>query len=342
MTALLAAVAISLLPSPPPDVAIPIEAFATPELPAVTAEAYVLYDLSGDLELLSHNADEPRAMASVTKLMTALVVLDAADLGDEVVISQSAADTGEAEVGLTTGEVWTVWELLNAIIVRSGNDAATALAEFIGGSVAGFADLMNAKAIELGMVSTSFVNPHGLDADGHFSTANDLVLLARAAYADPVIAQLARTRVVKFRPAPDGDRRRATNTNDLLGAFDGVVGLKTGFTSQAKRVLVSAATRDGRTLICVVMGSEDHFADTRELLEYGFEMYGIADRFAAPLAGEQGGGVTPMIDATEAARLSLLPEMIIVDATASRAPTPLEERVSAALVRLVPPLLTAP
>jgi len=335
------AVAIALVASlPTPHV--PIEVFSQDPLPTIEAPSYVLFDVTGDMTLASQAADEPRPMASVTKLMTALVVLDNTELGDPVVISDSAADTGEAEVGLVAGETWTVWELLNAIIVRSGNDAATALAEHVGGSVAGFADLMNAKAAELGMTSSHFVNPHGLDADGHFSSANDLLTLGLAALDDPVLARLARTRVVKFRTAPNGAVRRAVNTNELLGAFEGVAGLKTGFTSKAGRVLVSAAARDGRTLVAVVMGTEDHFADTRELLAYGFDMFGLVDRLLAPLAGEQGGGIPAAIDQAEAARLRLVPELPLVDATAQRRRTPLEDRIYEAIVSLMPPILEAP
>lgn len=332
------AVAVTLVASlPTPH--LPIDAFTQDPSPTIEAASYVLFDVTGDLVLLSHEADEQRPMASVTKLMTALVVLDNTELGDPVVISARAAATGEAEVGLVEGETWTVWELLNAIIVRSGNDAATALAERVGGSVAGFADLMNAKAAELGMTNSHFVNPHGLDADGHYSSANDLLTLGRAALEDPVLARLARTRVVKFRAAPDGAVRRAVNTNALLGAFEGVAGLKTGFTGNAGRVLVSTATRDGRTLVAVVMGTEDHFADTRELLNYGFDMFGVVDRLLAPLAGEQGGGIPSTIDSAEAARLRLTPELPIADTTAFRQRTPLEERIYEALVSLIPPIV---
>lgn len=338
---MIASIAVALVASLPlPH--IPIDAFTPDSPPVIEAASYALFDVTGDLTLLSHEADEPRPMASVTKLMTALVVLDNSELGDPVIISSSAAATGEAEVGLVAGETWTVWELLNAIIVRSGNDAATALAEHVGGSVPGFADLMNAKAAELGLTDTHFVNPHGLDADGHYSSANDLLILGRAALDDAVLARLARTRVVKFRTAPNGAVRRAVNTNALLGAFEGVVGLKTGFTGNAQRVLVSAASRDGRTLLAVVMGTDDHFADTRELLDYGFDMFGVVDRLLAPLAGEQGGGVPATIDETEAARLRLIPELPIADTTAARSRTPLEDRIYQALLTLIPPIVGTP
>lgn len=320
---------------------IPLDSFVPADPPAIQAPSFVLYDLTGDLVLLTQAADEQRAMASVTKLMTALVVLDYTELADEVVISESAAGAGEAEVGLVEGEVWTVWELLNAIVVRSANDAAMALAEHVGGSVAGFAELMNAKAAELGMVNSHFVNPHGLDADGHYSSANDLLRLGLAALDDPVVSQLMRTRVVKFRPTPNGAPRRSVNTNELLGAFAGVAGMKTGFTNNARRVLVSTATRDGRTLVAVVLGAEDHFADTRELLEYGFEMFGVADRLRVPLVGEQGDGSPAGVDPGEAARLRLVPQLPIV-VVGAREMTPLEERIDEALRQLLPPLLSTP
>ena len=333
------ATAALVLAAVPPTIEVPIDVVPAAPAPVLEAEAYALYDLDAEMELLNHNADEQRAMASVTKLMTALVTLENASLADEVVISESAAGTGEAEVGLVAGETWTVWELLNAIIVRSGNDAATALAEYVGGSVEGFAELMNAKAADLGMAGTNFVNPHGLDADGHYSTANDLVLLGLAAHSDPVVARLARTRVVKFRPAPSGEVRRITNTNELLGSFDGVVGLKTGYTGDAGRVLVSTARREGRTLVAVVMGTEDHFADSRELLEFGFDMYGISDRIAGLGAGEQGGGSPSVLDPRETARLRAMPELQAIDVSARTTQTPLEARVTAALGSLLPPLL---
>lgn len=261
--------------------------------PAPEAVAWLLYDDTNDVMLASFNIDEPRAPASVTKIMTALVALDRAELDEIVTISESAADIGEAEVGLAAGEQWTLWELLNAIVVRSGNDAAVAIAEHIGGSVEGFSAMMNAKARALGMTNSNFANPHGLDAEGHVMSAADMLILGQAALDDPVISRLTRTQVVKFRPDPEGIRRRARNTNELLAAYPGVIGIKTGFTNQAGRVLLSSAERYGRRFIAVVMGTEDHFAATRPLLEYAFDTHRSPDLIRMGLVEEQGGGAAP-------------------------------------------------
>jgi len=264
-----------------------------PELPTLTAESWVLYDADAGVVLASQDADLERPMASVTKIMTALVVRDNTELADSVRITESAAATGEAEIGIAPGELWTIEDLLVAVMVRSGNDAAVALAEYVGGSVDGFSDMMNDKAAELGLEHTHFVNPHGLDAEGHYTTANDLVVMASALLDDPVLAQMARTRFAKFWPDPAGVERKARSTNKLLGVFPGVIGLKTGYTNRAGLVLVSAFQDGDRTLIGVVMKSEGHFDDTRELLDWGAHTITLNDVLLAPLAEAQGGGGQP-------------------------------------------------
>ncbi len=269
----------------------PPAVFAPPEPPPqVTAESWLLYDATAGVMLASHNSAEVRPMASVTKLMTGLVAVEQAGLDDLVVVSATAAAVGEAEIGLVPGEVWTLRDLVGAIMVRSGNDAAVAIAEHVGGSVPGFAALMNARAVELGLTGTSFANPHGLDEEGHHTTAEDLLVLAQVVLDHPVLSRFVRTRVIRFLPDPEGDPRRAVNTNVLLGSYPGVTGMKTGFTGLAGRVLVASAERDGRVLITVVMGSEDHFDDTRRLLEYGHGVLSPADVLYAAGPGEEGGG----------------------------------------------------
>jgi D-alanyl-D-alanine carboxypeptidase len=264
-----------------------------PELPPLTAESWVLYDVDAGVVLASQDADVARPMASVTKIMTALVVRDHTELDESVRITESAAATGEAEIGIAPGELWTVEDLLIAVMVRSGNDAAVALAEYVGGSVDGFADLMNEKAAALGLENTHFVNPHGLDAEDHYTSANDLVVMAATLLEDPVLAQLARTRFARFWPDPAGVERKARSTNKLLGVFPGVVGVKTGYTNKAGLVLVSAFEHRGRTLIGVVMKSEGHFDDTRELLDWGAHTITLTDVMLAPLVAGQGGGGQP-------------------------------------------------
>ncbi len=264
-----------------------------PEFPALTAESWVLYDADAGVVLASQNADLERPMASVTKIMTALVVRDHTELDETVRITESAAATGEAEIGVAPGELWSVEDLLVAVMVRSGNDAAVALAEYVGGSVEGFAEMMNAKAAVLGLEHSHFVNPHGLDANGHYTSAIDLVKLAGALLEDPVLAQMARTRFARFWPDPAGVERKARSTNKLLGVFPGVIGLKTGFTNKAGKVLVSAFEHGDRTLIGVVMKSEDHFADSRELLDWGAHTITLEDLLLAPLLEDQGGGGRP-------------------------------------------------
>ncbi len=278
--------------------------------PAVTSESWLLYDATAGVMLASHNPDEVRPMASVTKLMTGLVAVENAPLDDLVVVSETAAAVGEAEIGLVPGELWTMRDLIGAIMVRSGNDAAVAIAEHVAGSVPAFSAMMNARAAELGLAGTSFANPHGLDEDGHHTTARDLLTLAQVVLDQPVLRRFVRTRIIRFVPDPEGKSRRAVNTNALLGAYPGVIGLKTGFTGLAGRVLVAADERDGRLLITVVMGAEDHFDDTRRLLEYGHRTYSPADVVRASAAEQGGGGTaTAPLEGWMSARLATVPEL---------------------------------
>jgi D-alanyl-D-alanine carboxypeptidase (penicillin-binding protein 5/6) len=268
----------------------PIRVPAAPEPLVLDAAAWIAVDVGSGTTLLEHNADEERAMASVTKLMTALVVRAHANLDDRVRISEAAVTVGEAEVGLVAGEVWSVRDLLAAVLVRSGNDAAYALAEHVGGSVAGFADMMNEMASGMGLEHSHFVNPHGLDEDDHYTSARDLTVIAEAVLADEVLAQFTRTGIVRFKASPEGVSRIATNTNHLLNHYPGVIGLKTGYTGRAGRVLVSAAEIEGQTVVAVVMGSENHFRDTAAILDHVSQAYTVGDRMLVPLAEQEGGG----------------------------------------------------
>ena len=254
------------------------DGFTSPGPPMVTALSWILFDESSETVLASHQAAEERAMASTTKIMTGLLAIERSNLTDVVTISPLAAESGEREIDLVAGEQVTMSALLKALMIHSANDAATAIAEHVGGSVEGFVNMMNERALELGMTQTHFANPHGLDAPDHYSSARDLLDLARVAMAFPEFRDNVRSRIVVFPDAPDGSKRIGNTTNLMLGDYEGAGGIKTGFTSGALLTFVATAEREGRRLYVVVLGSEGrraHFADARALLDYGFEQLGI-------------------------------------------------------------------
>ncbi|GIU93001.1 MAG: hypothetical protein KatS3mg011_1907 [Acidimicrobiia bacterium] len=267
LSVLLLVVGLTPIASPPPD---PIPSRPTP---SVTAQAWILYDDTFDLVLAEEEADQRRPMASTTKIMTALVALRHSEPGELVAVSRTAADVGESEIGLVAGERLPMAQLLSAMLVRSANDAAMAVAEHIGGTVDGFVEMMNSTAQELGLTNTHFANPHGLDAPDHYSSARDLLRLTLAAMDDPRFAQAVSSVRVRLPDSPSGAPRVAETTNRLLRDYPGAIGVKTGFTSRAGLVLVAAAERDGRRLYAVVMGSTDHFGDATALLDHGFSAY---------------------------------------------------------------------
>ncbi len=249
--------------------------------PAVTMPSGLLRTRDGRT-LWSRNAQDERAMASTTKIMTALVVLDGADPSETVTVSARASGVGEAEVDLVTGQSITVGELLEATLVRSGNDAAYALAEHVGGSVEGFVALMNAKASALGLAHTSFANPHGLDEPGHYTSAEDLATLATIAMADPRFADIVSLPSVTV--LGQYGLKRYDNSNKLLGTYEGADGIKTGWTNKAGYCVVASATRGDVGLVAVVLGARDEnerFDEARTLLDWGFEHYAVREVAAA-------------------------------------------------------------
>jgi serine-type D-Ala-D-Ala carboxypeptidase (penicillin-binding protein 5/6) len=250
------------------------DGFGRPSPPLTTAAAWILYDATVGVVLAELNADAQRAPASITKIMTALLAIENGDLDELVTVSARAAATGEREIDLVPGEQVTLGALVKAAMVHSANDASTAIAEHLGGSVSGFAEMMNARAAELGMTTTNFVNPHGLDAPGHLTTARDMLRLANAAMENPVFRDIARARLMTFPVAPDESRRIGMSTNLLLEDYDGANGIKTGFTNRALLTFVASAERDGRQLIAVILGTEarrSHFDVARTLFDYGFD-----------------------------------------------------------------------
>ena len=242
--------------------------------PSVTAAAWILYDQSSDTVLGEWDADSPRPMASITKIMTVLLAIENGDLDEMVTVSEEAAGQGGQEIGLVAGETVSLAALVRAAMIRSGNDSAAAIAEHIGGSIDGFVAMMNDRASELGMANTHFSNPNGLDTTGHYSTARDMLLVSLEAMAHPEFEELARSRAMVFPDTPDGTPRTASNTNRILNSYEGTIGVKTGETPNAGLTYVGAAERDGRRLFVVVLrsvGQRAHFADAVELFDWAYD-----------------------------------------------------------------------
>ncbi len=251
--------------SPPADVA------GGP--PHITADAAVLIDYGTGRVLWAKAAWEARAPASTTKMMTALVALEHGNPGAVVTVSRAAAATPGSSAHLRPGDRFTLGELLEALLLRSGNDAAVAIAEHVAGSVPAFAALMNAKAKDLGLAETHFVNPHGLTEPFHFSSAYDLALIARAGLRVPAFAEIVRSAERQVQGYDAQQRlisRSLSNTNRLLFSYGWVDGVKTGTTSAAGNCLVASGTRGGMRLIAVVLHSDDRWGDAVRLLDWGF------------------------------------------------------------------------
>jgi serine-type D-ala-D-ala carboxypeptidase len=243
--------------------------------------AILVDNLSGKV-LYEKNADEKLAPASMTKLASMLMVMEAIDNGnlkfeDKVTISEEAANMGGSQVFLQAGEVYTVYDLLKSVAIASGNDAVVALAEKIGGSQSGFIDMLNKRLKEIGATNTNFVNAHGLDAEGHYSTARDMSIIARELLKHPKILEFTSI-YEEYLEKNDGSRIWLVNTNKLVRFYDGVDGLKTGFTKTAGYCLTATASKNNFRLISVVMGedtSENRSSDTVKMLNYGFNTFKI-------------------------------------------------------------------
>lgn len=310
--ALLVAAVATLAPVPPasglapaePDPA-PAEAPAgiagtAPAPPEVTASGAVLWDPAAAAVLVDQDDDVPRPMASTTKIMTALLALEAGVVDDEVTVGPDAETAGAlpgvARVGLTAGDVVPMRSLLAGIMLESGNDAAVAIADHVAGSEEAFVTAMNDRARELGLDDTGFVDASGLSDDpAHRASPRDLARLAEVAMRDPRFAELAGSASLDPEGIPPVDNR-----NELLDGFDGATGVKTGYTRAAGLCLVASAERDGRELYAVVLDSDDHHADAAALLEHGFDAWEHAR-----LAGRVGtfrtsGGAVP-VEVTEPA-----------------------------------------
>ena len=254
--------------------AIEVTASNVSELPKTNSRRYIVYDRISKSMIIGKNEDVKSAMASTTKIMTTIVILEKADLNEKVTVSAKAGGTGGSRLGLKRGDKASVRDLLYGLMLRSGNDAAVALAEHVGGSVKGFAELMNEKAIELGLTNTHFVTPHGLDDANHYTTALELAKLTDYAMNNETFAKIVGTKSTTI--YINNQSRQINNTNELLGVLNGVVGVKTGFTNNAGRCLVTETKRNNIDIITIVLGADtkkDRTKDSVNLIEYTFSKY---------------------------------------------------------------------
>lgn len=243
--------------------------------PTTSARCAVLMDAASGRVLYAQNADEPRPIASITKLMTALVAAEALDLDAPVTIRPEWTGIEGTSLYLRAGEVLTVRTLLYGLLLHSGNDAAVALAGASAGDVPTFVGWMNERAAELGMTHTRFSDPHGLSDGDHYASARDMALLACACLKNETVAAIVATKSIVC------EGRSLTNHNKLLWRYDGCTGMKTGYTRQAGRTLASSAARDGRSLVCVTLCDGDDWRDHAALLDYGFAAYPLETVAAA-------------------------------------------------------------
>ena len=256
-----------------------LQTAATPvKEPKINSKAAIVIDRESKRVLYSKNAYDKRAMASTTKIMTAIIALENTRLEEEIIVSKKAAGVGGSRLGLKAGDKITMNDLLYGLMLRSGNDAAAQIAQTIGGNYEGFAELMNKKAKELGLKDTHFVTPHGLDDPQHYTTAYELALLTDYALNNQKFSEIVscKTKTILI----NGQQRELYNTNELLGSLNGINGVKTGFTNNAGRCLVTSCTRNGENLISVVLGADTkkyRTKDSIQIIEYAYSTYSQID-----------------------------------------------------------------
>lgn len=262
--------------------------FAAPEKPptaspSVSAKSAVLIEAGSREILFQKNAHLPMGMASTTKIMTALVALEAADPNTLITVPKEAVGIEGSSIYLIEGEQLTLLELLYALLLSSANDAATAIAIAVSGSEEAFCARMNERARQMGLKSTRFENPHGLYHEDHYTTAYELATIAAHALAIPLFREIVSTYTKKIPHDGIPNVRLLCNHNKLLRSYEGAIGVKTGFTKKTGRTLVSAAERDGMTLIAVTLDAPDDWRDHSAMLDFGFASY---EAVTAALAGE--------------------------------------------------------
>jgi D-alanyl-D-alanine carboxypeptidase len=250
---------------------------AAPALLYVKAEAAALIDVQSGRIIYSKAGDKRMRIASLTKIMTAIVAIERGKLSDVVQVSKNAAGKEGSSIYLKQGEEMSLHNMLYGLMLRSGNDAATAIAEHVGGSLEGFVFMMNETARMIGMTGSEFKNPSGLDEEGHYATANDMAKLTAYALSNPAFQDIVKTKI-KTAPNPnDPWDYKWTNKNKMLTFYPGADGVKTGYTKLALRCLVSSATRNGQQLAVVTLNDSDDWADHTRMLDYGFNNYPLTE-----------------------------------------------------------------
>lgn len=251
------------------------------------AKSMVVIEADSRRVLNDKNKDERLAMASTTKIMTALVTCkNVKDFDEVVAINDNAVGIEGTSMYLKKGEKLTVKELLFGLMLPSGNDAAMALAYYVGGSEEKFVEMMNEQAKELNLQNTHFANPHGLDADGHYTSAYDLAIITAEALKNDTFKEIVSTKNIRVTGSKENEPRFLSNKNKLLKTLDGCTGVKTGFTDNAGRCFVCSCTRDGMTLISVVLNCGPMFEESAKLLNACFEKYKMREILEPYAQGE--------------------------------------------------------
>ena len=277
---------------------------------SLSAESAVLMAAEDGSVLAQKNAHTRMGMASTTKIMTALVALESLPVEAVVRITAPSVGVEGSSIYLTKGETLTLEQLLYALLLESANDAATAIAMAVAGSVEAFAEKMNQRAASLGLKDTHFVNPHGLDHEEHYTTAYELAVITRAALQNETFRAICATTRKTIPLRGEEGIRLLLNHNKLLDSYEGCIGVKTGFTKKTGRCLVSAAEREGITLIAVTLNAPDDWRDHTAMLDYGFDLYETiplceAGAFSAPLWLISGAQEYVMVENTEALTVTL-------------------------------------
>ncbi|MBE7040492.1 MAG: D-alanyl-D-alanine carboxypeptidase [Ruminococcaceae bacterium] len=242
---------------------------------SVSAQYACVLDAQTGKVLYEKNAYQTHSMASTTKIMTALLALEHTKPDELVTVSKNAAGTEGSSMYLAAFETLTMQDLLYGLMLQSGNDAAIAIAEHVGGSVENFAKMMTERAHAIGAKNTAFQNPNGLDAKGHYTTAYDLALITREALQNPDFAEIVATKKKSLPQDEDSKARSFANHNKLLSLYPGCIGVKTGFTKKTGRCLVSAATQNHATVICVTLNAPNDWNDHTNMLNYGFSQLSV-------------------------------------------------------------------